>query len=226
MPIKQDEYTGYRVNCVVCKSCKALPSLKKRIRLAAFHRQDGDETLGDIANEFGFSTKSIYNHAKKHIRPSETEGKKEIRVAKKVIDFQAQAQKELELQLDKQTIDEIEARPAEIIGMDELIAQGVEEIRKGNMKLTATQFIAAVKVKTDWAAKQQSNKVEILRTIASFRSGSKKQIIEGEEIDETSTGITESIDRGENESYNICRKAFGDDATRRAEEIFEGSVQE
>lgn len=222
MPTKREGYTGYRVNCVVCKSCKALPSLKKRIRLATYHRQDGDETLGDIAREFGFSTASIYNHSKKHIRDVQTDGNKEIRVAKKVIDLQANVQKELELQLDKQTVDEIDARPMEIVGLDELIAQGIAEIRKGGMKLTATQFIAAAKVKSDWAGKQQTNKVEILRTIASFRSGSKK-LIEGETND--TKELTEGTYRGEDESHRICRAAFGDEVTRRAEEILDGVVQ-
>lgn len=215
-------YTGYKKNCTVCMAGKALPSLRKRIYTAAFHRRDGDETLGNIADEFGFSTKSVYTHAKKHIREKQTEGNKEIRVGKKLIDIQANVQKELELQLDRQTVDEIEARPIEMVGLDELIAQGMAEIKKGGMKLTATQFIAAVKVKSDWAGRQQSNKVEILRTIASFRSGAKK-VIEGETNDTEEP--TTSTYRGEDESYNICRAAFGDEATRRAEEILDGEVQ-
>jgi predicted DNA-binding protein YlxM (UPF0122 family) len=212
-------YIKYKANCKACILSKHSEKHRRRIRQAAFHRQDGDETLAEIATECNISIPSMYNHVKRHMKEVDTTGLKEIRVAKKVVNMQSTAQKEMELQLDRQTIDEIEARPAEIIGIDELIAQGIAEIRAGKMKLTATQFVAAVKVKSDWAGKQQSNKIELLRTISAFRSGAKKGKIDGNTIE-----LTESTDGGEDEPSRIFRAAFGDAATQGTEEILDGHI--
>jgi hypothetical protein len=195
--------------------------LRKRIRYAAFNRQPGDETLGNIAEEYGISTHSMYNHAKKHISPVETETHKEVKVAKKTIEIQAQVQKDLELQLSRETVDEIDARPIEIVGVDELIAQGIQKIKEGKMQLTTTTFLGAVKLKTDWSAKQQTNKIELMRTITNFRSGKNKQIIEGE-IDEPTDGPTGCIDTGEDEPNLIFRKTFGHAPTQGSEEVPSG----
>jgi hypothetical protein len=199
----------YRLNCSVCKIAKTNQGLRKRLQHAKFHREDGDEALPDIAREFGFSLPAIYNHCNKHIRDI-TPGiqQRMINIAeKKKIELQGRIQKELELSLDAKTVEEIESRPAEIVILDDYIAQGAEEIRKGELRITPNSFLAAVKIKTDWASKQQNNKVELLRTIAAFRSGSKTT--KEEIIDGTTTEITTSDIPGEAEARDIYFRAFG-----------------
>lgn len=208
----------YKVNCSICQKAKNDPKMRNRIRRAAFDREEGDETLRDIAFWYNLSPSAMYNHAKKHIKPVDTESRSMVIAAKKVATIQANVQKEAELQLDRQTVDEIDARPVEIMGLDEYIAQGIDTIQKGELKITPSSFLAAVKIKTDWSSKQQTNKIELMRTIAAFASGAKK----GKNGDTTET--TESDRGGQDEAGNIYQRAFGHAVARRAIEISEGNV--
>jgi len=193
------------------------------LRHSAFAREEGDETLADLANEFGMSLGSIYGHAKKHMkdRSEQSAESRQAKLAKKTIIIQAEAHKELEIQLDKQTVDDIEARPNEIIGLDEYIAQGIADVKAGNMKMTPSSFLAAVKIKTEWSSKQTSNKIELMRTMYAFSSGNKKK---EEKNDRTTREITASSDGGEDESTRIYRAAFGDATPQGAEEVHSDST--
>lgn len=218
-------YVKYKSNCKACQLSKRDAKARARIRYAAFRREEGDETLAQIALEYGISQGPMYNHAKKHITDAEsnTARTKQVIVARKTAEFKAKAQKELELKVDSDDFEELEGRPAEIIALDDYIAQGAAEIKEGKLKLTANSFLAAVKIKTDWASKQQNNKIELLKTISAFRSGSKKQIEsikEGEIVDGATTrGLTEGDNRGEDEAGSIYREAFGYAAPRGTEEL-------
>lgn len=212
--------TKYIHNCRTCQMSKGNVKFRNRVRKAAFNREEGDETLGDIALEVGISVHSIYRHAKKHLTTMDMTGKNEIRVAKKIIDMKKNSDNELAAQLGADTVDEIDARPTEIASLDDYIALCAAEVRAGKMKITANSFLGAVKIKTDWASKQQNNKIELLRTISAFRSGAKK---EGK-IDGNTIELTEGVDRGEDEPSIIFRSAFGYAAPQGTEEVPDGHV--
>jgi len=212
----------YKVNCKACQLSKRDPKARKRIRYAAYKREEGDETLQDIAIEFNISGPSMYNHVKKHIKDTEPEmgARKEIRVAKAKIQFEAEAQKEMETVLEAQTIEEANPRPAEIIAVDDYIAQGATMVKEGKMKMTPQSFLGAVKLKTDWSSKQQNHQLELIRTIAAFRSGAKKQISkQDKELIDVTGEITGSLDSGENETGRIYRATFGNAPAQGTEEV-------
>lgn len=213
-------YLKYRANCKTCMLCKKDMKLRRRIRAAAFNRQPGDETISDIAKEYDVSMPSMYNHVKKHMTEFDDTGRKEIHVAKNVATIQATVQKELEVQLDRDSVDDIDARPIEIAGLDDYIAQGIKEIKEGKLRVTPASFLGAVKIKTDWSSKQQNNKIELMRTILSFRSGANKKI-ERDTDGNNTRAITETIDRGEEQSDIIYRAAFGDATPQGSETIYQ-----
>lgn len=215
----------YKSNCKACQLSKRDPKARARIRQATFRREDGDETLADIAKEFNISQGPMYNHAKKHIHDTEPimGARKELRVAKQTLEFKAKVQKEAELVLEADVVDEFESRPAEIVALDDYIAQGATMIKEGKLNMTPRSFLGAVKIKTDWAAKQQNNKLELMRTIAAFASGAKKKIDvkEGEIVDDPDTAPepSDGPDRGSDEAASIYRKAFGHVPAQRPEEV-------
>lgn len=197
----------YRPNCRACALSKGNPKARLRIYNAKYKREDGDESLKTIATEFGIPFQRLYNHANKHMSEALQQGTtKEIHVAKKTAEFKANAQKELELAIDLDTAGALEGRPEQIIALDEYIAQGATEIAKGNLKLTANAFLAAVKIKNDWEAKQTTNKIELMKTIQAFRSGKQKEVTEN---DRTPREVTGSIDSGADKSRSVHFRLAG-----------------
>jgi hypothetical protein len=215
----------FKMNCKACLLSKRDPKARARIRQAFFRREEGDETLADIAKEFGISIPSMYNHAKKHLKDTEPIGqqRKAIAVVRKKAEFEGKVQKELELQLDAETVADINVRPAEIIALDEWIAQGAAMVKEGTMKMTPQAFLGAITVKTKWASTQQNNKIELLRTMNAFRSGAVKKVTsnikEGEVVNELTAESGEGVDRGADEAINIYRATFGNAVAPRTEEI-------
>jgi hypothetical protein len=209
----------YKKNCATCNLVRGNTKLRIRIRDATFNRTAGDETLQDIGREIGVNNKSIYNHSKKHItnRADTSEQVREAKLAKAKIAFAASVQRENELALKAQTMDEVDARPAEIVGLDEYIAQGILDVRKGNMKMTPASFLGAIKVKTEWAAKQQNNKLELMRTMMAFASGNKNK---KDKDDDITIEVTTSTPTGEDESSRLFRATFGDAAPQGSETLY------
>jgi hypothetical protein len=218
----------YRANCTVCIAAKKDPALRKRIKFAAFKREPGDETLLDLGREFKLTTASMYNHAKKHISDdSEVIARRhDVITANKVVKLKAQVQEDLELQLDLDTVDDIDSDPGQIAALKEYITQGHDLIKKGKLNITAQSFLVAVRTLNEYEAKKTNNKIEFLRTISSFRGGAKKaakQPIEGEIVhgNRPTDQVTGSAGEGTNESSSLHRRAFGHAPAPRTGELSE-----
>lgn len=177
--------TKYKKNCKACQRSRTDEKLRKRIRYAAYKREQGDETLADIAIESGLTTAALYNHVKKHMIDIQDSysAAKQTKVAKQREVFKATVAKELELSVDTNVLDSIEARPEAIVALDDYISQAKLLIDKGELKINATSFLQATKIRTDWAAKQQSNKTDMMKAIYAMSSGDKKSIAKKEIID-------------------------------------------
>lgn len=198
----------YKRNCNSCQLSKADARVRKRIRHAAFKREDGDETLADIAVEVGIPTSAMYNHARKHISDvaSNFAATTEIKVAKKKEEFKGKVQKEMELALEGTVLDSIEARPAEIVALDDYIAQAKALIDKGQLKITATNFLAATKIRTDYRNKQDNTKLDYMKTIYALASGGKHG--------QYSTGATTAVDnRGTEQPRSLYQSAAGSETS-------------
>lgn len=202
----------YKSNCTVCQKSKLDVKLRNRIRYAAFKREPGDETLSDIGAEYGLSVPSMYNHAKKHITDmaESYQHAKETKVAKQTQTFRVQAQKELETAIDGSVLDTIEARPQEIIALDDYIAMGKKLIDNGTMKVSAQSFLAAVKIKNDWSAKQASTKLDFFKAVYALSSGNKKKVEPNGQANPSDTGEDATVDnRGADQAADIYRELAG-----------------
>lgn len=218
----------YKPNCATCQIAKTDISLRKRIRYAAYKREQGDETLQDIAAQIDVSYQGVYNHVKKHMEDVSDRyiDRSRVQAAKKVAEVQAKAHQELELQLSRPVIDEIDARPEEVIALDEYIAQGHNAIKQKSLRITPQSFLAAVKIKTDWQSKQQNNKIELMRTMMAFASGGdkpkKKEVIDGSG---DTLPVTEGLVGGEEQSRDIYRSIVGNAAAQGAEDLSTANTQ-
>jgi len=199
----------YRANCKVCQIAQKDAKLRVRLRKAAFNRDEGGETLKDIAIEYGMTTAAVYNHAKKHIQDTSEANEKrhQTLMIRKQAEIQAKAQKEFELALKPDEFESTEPRTTEIMALDDYIAQGYDEIKKGTLKITASSFLAAVKIRTDQRAKSANNKIELIKTINAFRSSNGRK--------QTTTSDSE----GTPESRGLYRGTSGNEAPSGTEEV-------
>jgi hypothetical protein len=202
----------YKSNCYTCQLSKKDLSVRKRIRYAAYKREAGDETLQDISIEIGVSSPSIYNHVKRHMEDvsERYQARREVQTAKKVAAVKIQVQEEAELVLEADTVDAIEARPLEIAALDDYIAQAKALIDRKELKITASTFLAATKIRSDWSNKQQSNKTDFMKTIYALASGAKKDKDNGQPKRAAITGTIAGDDhQGEEGSNPLYKSASG-----------------
>lgn len=213
--------TLFKPNCKVCQLSRRDAPFRARLYHATFKREEGDETLNAIIEEYmgRLSAPSVYNHTKRHmvVRSIRTDLNKQVRVIKKTAEIKATALKELEVSIDPDMVSDIEARPEQIIALDEYIAQGAAVIKEGALKITAQSFLAAVKIKNEWQMKQTGNKIELIKTIQAFRSGGKKQTKESD--DRTASETTEGLDPGEEQTRDLYYAITRNAATSGAGEI-------
>lgn len=202
----------YKPNCATCTMSKKNVPLRRRIRYAAYKRETGDETLQDIANEIGVGQASIYNHVKKHMEDISDKyiDRSRVQAAKKVAEVRAKVQEEMELTLESDAYDQIEGRPLEIVALDDYIAQGKAMIDNKEIKINATSFLTAVKIKNDWAKGQASTKLDFLKAVYAYASNDKKEQGKYEPSDDTGQDAG-GDEAGEKQPDSVYRAVVGSD---------------
>lgn len=214
---------AYKSTCKLCKLSKSTPGLKKRIYHAKFNWQDGDETLMDIYRSFEgvFTKMGMYNHCNKHIDERRaSESVLEVQTAKKVEKVRAAVNKELEVGFERgeMTItDEYE------LGLNDYIGQGLDILRKGNMKITEKGFLTAIKIKSDIQAKKRGQDIEIMKSIYSFSSGEKKQALV-DEAKKTLASTTAGSKIGEQHAVTEDNAGSADKRAERPDSLYRAAA--
>lgn len=216
----------YKPNCAACQLTRGKTKLRQRVSKAAFRREPGDETLQDIAKELHISSAGMYNHAKKHLSiRDDTPDVREVRVAKKVNDIKAAAQKKVELAIDH---DDVLPEDESIAALKEYILQGHAMIREGKLPITAQSFLQAVRIDVDYKSKQKDRQVDIIKTMYRFASGQTKEANANPNSAQGATSgqpaaiePTGSADSRQDESGAVHHEDAGDATARWATRVSE-----
>lgn len=156
----------YRSNCKACRMVKYNPKLRARMYKAAYRREDGDETIGDIADDVGLVSSATYNHVKKHMHETKPTGS--VVAARRIEEVKQAVAKQLEVSLDH---DQVIPKQDFEMALDAVIATGLSELNKGTTRVTVNQLIAASKVKGDFSSKRRGQDVEIVKTMYRSMNG-------------------------------------------------------
>lgn len=196
-----------------CKTClygRNNPKFRDRVYKAWFERQPGEETLEQIGKEFGISNQAIYRHAHNHMKkrmPKLTDAERYRQNAQIV---KAEAMRDLEVSFDHSQVVPVEAYEQAV---DDVITEGIAQLRVKKKDVTINQLLAAAKIKGDWALKKRGQNTELIKTM--FRSAN---------------GLTKEpgnvAGAGSDWPGNICRETSGDESPPRPEEIPPASSQE
>lgn len=207
---------AYKPNCTACRATKNDAKVRKRIRYAFFERQEGDETLADIARELHVGIPSMYNHAKKHVPDMREADKRrnETLSAHKYARAKAIANKKLEVAFEKNDLN-ITENYEEFL--DDYITQGNDVLAKGQMKITEKGFLAAIKIKADIQGKKRGQDIEIMKAVYSFSSGKNKKV---KQNDESTGGVPGGLDPGERQPGDLYGAAVGDAAAQGTKGLY------
>lgn len=146
---------------------------------AFYERETGDETIQQIAADVNVSHMGLRNHMLKHTKMRSV-AVEEIKTAKTIEKVKAKVQKDLELSFDH---DDVVPETDYEQALRVIIANGLDELKKGNLKVTTTQLLAAAKIKADYMSKKRGQDTELIKTMYRAAGGSKKkEVVDGERV--------------------------------------------
>jgi hypothetical protein len=166
----------YRPNCATCTLMKKDKEFKRRFYTSTYFDAQGRETLRQVSEAYHpfVSEDSIYNHARKHgtwsprgtprngesindFNTRSRETKKALSTLKKVAP---------EILLEGDIVDLTPKEDSWEDGLDELLKQGTQDLKSGKMKINASQYVTALKIKADREAAKGSGMSEFLSAMA------------------------------------------------------------
>ncbi len=160
MPIR------YKPGCRTCALSRGNPKLRARIASAFFEREQYGESVKTIAAEIEVSQGAMYNHCKKHITFGAA--KAPTLVNNNVEKMKAKLAKEMELAVDH---DKILPQKDYEQALTTIIAEGMNELKKGGKTITVSQLIAASKIKGEFETKKRGQDAELLKMMMRSASG-------------------------------------------------------
>lgn len=172
----------YKKNCKICQLIKANPKLKDRIYRSSYFVPEGYESLSAISEDYvgQFGLNSLYNHVKKH--QTVTAGRRAQKTMTLIAKKAQKQQEDLESAAGLPTLDEngvvdvlatpvMPKNPGYEDVWNEVLAVASEQLRNGNMKLTAANMLTAARDKSVYEDKKKDRQLAMLQMIAHFTSG-------------------------------------------------------
>jgi len=183
----------YKVNCKVCQECRKDPKFRLRVYNAAFKRQDGDETMQDIANAYiGKMTRAaLYNHVKKH--QTYTAPTREAQVVTRIERNKAQIAKEMELAVDHDDI--LPTKDYEKV-WELVISEGMKELKTDGMKLSVNSLLSATKLKSEYDMKKRGQDADIIKMMMRAASGAPEEDNSNKQDGQTETRPPGTLPQG------------------------------
>ena len=202
--------------CKVCQAVQKDPELMDLIYKSRFFMGDSGLSIKQIADKYQdqFAYPSILKHVKKHqTLNSEEFNERRMRSIRKRAENRAIKQ-------------EIKA----ITVWDEVMQQGLDQLRSGNMKIKATDLLKAAKDKSDTQMKKKDQELATIEMVMHFASGeserieSKKydrRIIEGENVTnfDPTRDLAGSDQRRQDQSSDFYQSLAGNSFTPWSDEV-------
>ena len=161
----------WKPNCSVCQYCKKNKEFRVRLFSSSYFSPEATESPMDVnkayKNIFGQST--LYACLKRH------HGQDLVRPASKVVDGQLVIDNRM-----KATYEVIERVGGPTtnheLGLDDFIEQGRQKLANGELSITATTFLQAIKTKMDNDAKTKDRRADLLSGL--FKGAAPKKLDE------------------------------------------------
>lgn len=207
----------YNKRCRSCIMSKADPKFRKRVYHATFHREEGEETLYDIAWEFSLAPPQLYNHAKKHIKQSNPNI--ELKTLNKIAKVTAQHDNKL-VEAIEQDITPVDLQTEHL---QEVVKLSLADLRAGRVKVTVAHGIAAAGKLAEIEKNKKSQQLDVVKAMYMFASAEKAKS-EGKK-NELTSDLAGSLNQGEDGPDNLHRKVLGYVPARGPEDVHQGEPE-
>jgi hypothetical protein len=162
-------------NCGTCNFMRLHPDFRLRMMQSTYFNPSGTESLLKVLHDFGDVLKppSVYMHIRRHQQ-------KDLIRAREQFLHRANDGKNVFIRQDARvpgTPDE--AIEGEVVatgqheaGLDEFIAEGRRKLLGGKMTITATNYLAAIKIRTEIDKSTKDRRLDMIKSF--FGGGEKK----------------------------------------------------
>lgn len=220
-------YKKYK-NCKICKRCNRVKQLEQDIwESKHFYPGGSGMSLRAIAMAYRLNYASVLNHVRKHQTValdslSEVEMRRLARRA------------EMKTKIEESNVNIIKPNAGvnkSVQVWDNVIDSAMEQVKSGEMKLTANHLLKAAKDKSDFDIKKKNQDMALMEMMWHFASGEAsggleydRRTIEGETADDYNAAqiTADSLDEWEKRPSTIYNGTTGDAPASRADKVFEG----
>ncbi len=160
----------YSKNCSVCMYMQKNPEFRQRVMISRYFNPDGTEALAEVVHAFGDPVKlpSVYMHMQRHQPADLLRAKRRFTEARREIEAPLPEEAEVLKTVDSSVL----AQGDHERGLDDFIQQGRDLLVKKDMKISATTFLAAIKIRSEI---DKSTKDRRLDMIKSFFAGGRQE---------------------------------------------------
>lgn len=148
----------YSKRCVHCKYMKKKPGYTYRVFNSKYFNSQGQESLPDVWRSFGVDMhpQTIYNCLKRHFKNYKPAVSMTLNgdISQKLAATEGLLEGRIPLNSHE-------------VGLEEFISQGREMVRRGEMAITASNYITAIKVKSEIDRTNKDRKLDLLKTMFS-----------------------------------------------------------
>jgi hypothetical protein len=174
---KKNTNRVYWPNCQVCQYMKKHQEFKQACQRSTYFDPNGKESLFAVSEKWGHPVKmpTLYRHMQRHQKRDIENSEELARIsgqASAVWQRQAtrgkdKAEEVVELIQNTEKVIDANSTPraAYEVGLDEFIALGRANLRTQNMSISASNYIAAIKVKADIERSNKDRRVDLLRNM-------------------------------------------------------------
>lgn len=149
----------YWANCQVCQYMKRNPTMREQVLSSSYYNPNGNESLIQVFKRWNapFPTQTIYSHMRRH-------QSKPVAAIELAAPVQAVPIEDLE---------EVTPRSgtAHERGLDEIISKGRNMIRSGELKLTTSALLTAIKTKSEIEKSKKDQGLEAMKLMAGAFGG-------------------------------------------------------
>lgn len=158
----------YWPNCMVCQYMKKNKDFRYRIMTSTYFHPEGQESAAEVVHAFGdpFKLSTFYAHLQRHQA-------KDLIKAQQRFDIKHKTDKpdaKLIIGAVEGTVEN--TGEAHEQGLDEFIRDGRALLASGELKVTATTFLQAIKIKSDNEKSTKDRRLEAMKAI--FKSAAPK----------------------------------------------------
>lgn len=167
--IKELKFQKY---CKHCKYMKKYPGYTYRLFNSKYFDKQGMESLPDVMRAFKvpINQQTVYNCLKRHFPSYNNRAAVSVNNKGQTIVDARFAATETVLDTPTGTVKMHEA------GLDEFIAEGRNMVKRGEIAITAANYITAIRVKADIEKSNKDRKLDLLKTMFSGAAPSEKTV--------------------------------------------------